>query len=197
MMVSCLRGGLNPDLSRCYPNNGNIMMVLDEGLEIRFRNIYNCQIESNLNFEKLLTNQKEIGFNEQTLADRKAFLKTHKKAIIQRFKTGMIDAIFFDSIQQEILSNILTETKLSCKVDLVYKGKIVTLTQLKKVNKKFYKLACKYLISLKVCETISIEEYEKYSKNNFMKLDIKSASLGALAASALFAAGLAILKGAV
>ena len=167
---------------------------MNEDVELRFYNIYNCQTESNLNFEKLLINQKPIGLDENSLMNRKTFLKIHKKAIIQRFKTGMIDSIFFDSIQQEALNNIFTQTKLSCRVDIVYKNKKISLGKLRKTNTKSYKEVCKYLFALKVCEIITIEEYEKYSNNNFMKLDIKSFGYGVFTATAMLSAAIFIIK---
>lgn len=194
MIISCLRGGLNLDFSKCYPLGSDIGFIVNENVELRFYNIYNCQTESNLNFEKLLINQKPIGLDENSLMNRKTFLKIHKKAIIQRFKTGMIDSIFFDSIQQETLNNIFTQTKLSCRVDIVYKNKKISLGKLRKTNTKSYKEVCKYLFALKVCEIITIEEYEKYSNNNFMKLDIKSFGYGVLTATAMISAAIFIIK---
>ena len=194
MIISCLRGGLNLDFSKCYPLGNDIGFIVNENVELRFYNIYNCQTESNLNFEKLLINQKPIGLDKSSLMNRKTFLKIHKKAIIQRFKTGMIDSIFFDSIQQEALSNIFTQTKLSCRVDIVYKNKKISLGKLRKTDTKSYKEVCKYLFALKVCEIITIEEYEKYSNNNFMKLDIKSFGYGVLTATAMLSAAIFIIK---
>ena len=56
MIISCLRGGLNLDFSKCYPLGNDIGFIVNEDVELRFYNIYNCQTESNLNFEKLLIN---------------------------------------------------------------------------------------------------------------------------------------------
>lgn len=161
MIVPCIKGGLALDASKCVPSGQHdILMHISKNLSFEFYDIYDCKTQSQFSISNFLLNNLKT--KEDVYKKRIEFYNRHKKALLSRAlcSTGE-ESIFFDSIEQEALNKVLADNKFTAKVSIIYEGKIITLKELSKKDKKEFKNAMIFCEELNMVEMIDVKDYEE------------------------------------
>lgn len=159
MLITCLRGGLRPDFSKCvFKGEREIAMYIHKDIYFSFYDIYDCKAEMMFNAQNYLVSHcKNVKLTRETLDARLKFFDVHKEALISKSLEDNNISMFFDSLEEDALRDIFAKEKFSCSVSIYVKGEEVPMEDIIK-NEKLYGLISQFLDELGVCEIVSAKD---------------------------------------